>query len=99
MLAGLAAVTFPPGGLVLGGGAVLATTLAGAGFGAVVAPMIGVSAPNSQIKEFESAVNDGQYLMMVDTDKDKVATVKETIREKHPEVTIEGTEPTVPPFP
>ncbi len=39
LLAGLAAVTFPPAGLVLGSGAIAAITLAGAGFGVVVAPM------------------------------------------------------------
>ena len=44
VLAGLVAVTFPPAGLVLGGGAVLATALAGAGMGAWVSSMIGISA-------------------------------------------------------
>lgn len=36
MLAGLAAITFPPGDMVLGGGTILATSLAGAGIGAWV---------------------------------------------------------------
>ncbi|MBD3669745.1 MAG: DUF1269 domain-containing protein [Gammaproteobacteria bacterium] len=99
LLAGLTAVTLPPAGLALGGGAVLATSLAGAGFGAVVAPMIGISLPNSRLKQFEDAVNDGQYLMLVDTPPDKLEEITETIRNHHPEVDIEGTEPTVPPFP
>ena len=34
ILAGVAAVTFPPAGMVLGGGAILATALAGSGIGA-----------------------------------------------------------------
>ena len=48
LLAGVAAVTFPPAGLVLGGGALLGIALAGTGFGALMSTMIGVSAPNSR---------------------------------------------------
>ena len=40
ILAGVAAVTFPPAGLVLGGGAVLATALIGSGMGAWMSSMI-----------------------------------------------------------
>jgi hypothetical protein len=53
MLAGLAAITFPPAGLILGGGAVLGTSLAGAGIGAWISGMIGMNVPNSQIEQFE----------------------------------------------
>lgn len=99
LLVGVAAVTLPPVGLALGGGAILATTLAGAGFGAIVAPMIGISAPNSQLKQFEEAVQSGQLLMMVDVPKQDVDKINDLVRLHHPEVEIRGTEPTVPPFP
>jgi hypothetical protein len=49
ILAGIAAVAFPPSGLVLGGGAILATGLAGAGVGALSSSLIGVDVPNSRI--------------------------------------------------
>src|SRR5690606_25017867 len=42
-LAGLVAVAAPPAGLVLGGGAVLAMAIAGAGFGAWASTLLGVS--------------------------------------------------------
>lgn len=99
LVAGILAVTIPGAGLALGGGAILATTIAGAGFGAAIAPMIGISAPNSQLKEFEQAVEDGQLLMLVDVPKEREDEVKELIAKHHPEVQVHGTEPTKPPVP
>jgi hypothetical protein len=99
ILAGLAAVTFPPAGLILGGGAILGIGLAGAGVGAWVSGMIGVSVPNSQLKEFESAIESGELLMIVDVPKGRVEGLTELVKKHHPEAEVEGTEPTVPPFP
>jgi hypothetical protein len=56
LLAGLLAVTFPPAGLVLGGGAVLGLTLFGAGFGAWMSSMVGVGLPNSRIEQYQQAI-------------------------------------------
>lgn len=98
-LAGLVAVALPPAGLVLGGGAVLGMALAGAGFGAWAASLMGVSTPNSQIKRFEKAIEQGEILMMVDVPKDDVAEIEELVRSHHPEAEIGGTDPTIPPFP
>lgn len=98
-LAGIAAMTFPPAGLVLGGGAVLGIALAGAGVGAWVSGMIGSDAPNTQLKEFESAIEKGELLMMVDVPKARVDEIDALIIRTHPESEIEGTEPTIPPFP
>lgn len=99
LLAGIAAVTFPPAGLVLGGGAILATSLGGAGVGAWIAGMIGVSTPNTQLKEFEKAIEDGQLLMLIDVPKDRVNEIEKLVKSHHPEAEVEGTEPTVPAFP
>lgn len=98
-LAGLVAVTVPPAGLVLGGGAVLGMALAGAGFGAWAASLLGISTPNSQLRRFHDAIERGQILMMVDVRKDRIHEIEESIRQHHPEVEIGGTEPTIPPFP
>lgn len=99
IVAGLVAMTFPPAGLVLGGGAILGMGLAGAGFGAWVSGMIGISIENSQLKGFESAINDGQLLLMVDVNKDSVDEITELVQKHHPEAEVEGTEPTIPAFP
>ena len=99
LLAGMAAITFPPAGIILGGGAVLATSLLGAGLGAWISGMIGVSAPNTQLQRFQEAIEQGQLLMMIDVPKDRVDGVNDLIKEHHPAAEVEGTEPTIPAFP
>jgi hypothetical protein len=98
-LAGIAAVTFPPAGLVLGGGAILGTSLAGAGMGAWMSGMIGVDVPNTQIDKFEAAISEGEILMMVDIDKARVAEIEALVQQHHPEADMGGTEPHIPAFP
>ncbi|MFW2439357.1 MAG: DUF1269 domain-containing protein [Arenicellales bacterium] len=99
LLAGVVAVSFPPAGLVLGGGALLGIALAGTGFGALMSTMIGVSAPNSRHKQFEDAIQKGELLMLVDVPKDRVDEIEAMVKQQHSEVDIEGTEPTIPVFP
>ncbi|MGX2042225.1 DUF1269 domain-containing protein [Methylocaldum sp. MU1018] len=98
MLAGLVAVALPTG-LVLGGGAVLAISLLGAGFGAWASSMIGASTGNRQLKDYEDAIGRGELLVMVDVPKERVEEVEELVKKHHPEAECEGTEPTIPPFP
>ncbi len=99
MLAGLAAMTFPPAGLILGGGAVLGTSLAGAGIGAWISGMIGMDVPNTQIDKFEDAIEKGEILMMVDVPKERVAEIEALIQQHHPDADMGGTEPHIPAFP
>ncbi len=98
LVAGILAVTIPGAGLALGGSAIIATTVAGAGFGAVMAPMVGISAPNAQIKEFEEAVEQGQLLMLVDVPKERIDEVTDIIAKHHPEVKVRGIEPKKLPY-
>jgi hypothetical protein len=97
VVAGLIAVAIP--GVVVAGGALLAMGVAGAGMGAWLGGMIGLDVENSQVRQFESAIQEGQILMLVDVPKDRVEKVQASIREHHPEVEFEGTEPTIPAFP
>ena len=99
ILAGVAAVALPGIGLVLGGGAILGIGLAGAGLGAWVSSMIGISAPSSRLTEFEDAIKEGGLLMMVDVPKTRVDEITDLIKQHHPEAEIEGTEPVIPAFP
>jgi len=99
VVAGLLALAFPPGGLVVAGGAILFGALGGAGFGAWVSSMIGVSLPNSRLTRFEEAIERGMLLMMVDVPRERVEEFEEMIKLHHPEAEIEGTEPTIPSFP
>jgi hypothetical protein len=99
VLAGIAAVTFPPAGLILGGGAILGTSLAGAGIGAWISGMIGMDVPNSQIEKFESAIEKGEVLMMVDIPKSRVEEIEALVQQHHPDADMGGTEPHIPAFP
>lgn len=99
ILAGLVAMTFPPAGLVIGGGAILGLGLFGAGFGAWMSGMIGVNIENSQLKEFEKAIEAGQLLLMVDVPVTRVDEITGLVKKHHPEAEVSGTEPTLPVFP
>jgi hypothetical protein len=98
-LAGLVAVTVPPAGLILGGGAVLAMTAAGAGFGAWASSMIGAGASSARLDKFQDALKAGELLMLVDVPKRRVDEVEELIRSHHKDVDIQGVEPNIPNFP
>lgn len=97
VVAGLAAIAMP--GVVIAGGALLAMGLAGAGMGAWLGGMIGMDVGNSHVKQFESAIQAGQILMLVDVPKDRVDAIQDSIRKHHPDADFEGTEPTIPAFP
>ncbi len=99
MLTGLVALAFPPAGLTIAGGVVVALTLAGGGFGAWAATMIGVDVPNTRLKRFEQAIERGELLMMIDVPQKRVEEIEEMIKLHHAEADIQGTEPTIPAFP
>lgn len=99
IVAGIAAVALPGIGLALGGGAILGIGLAGAGFGAWVSGMIGISAPSTRLKDFEAAISEGSLLMMVDVPKQQVDEITDLIKKHHPEAHVEGAEPVIPAFP
>lgn len=99
VLAGLAAMAFPPAGLTIAGGAVVAMALFGAGFGAWMSTMVGVDLPNTRIEKFEAAIAKGELLMMVDVPRERVEEIEQLVRSHHPEADIGGADPTIPAFP
>ena len=84
LLAGLVAIALPTG-LVLGGGALFAITLAGAGVGALASSMIGSSIGNRRIEQFQEAIERGEFLLMVDVPRDRVEEIEAIIKKHHPE--------------
>lgn len=95
---GLIALAFS-NGLELGGGLVLACALAGVCFGAWVFSMVGSSIGSRRIKQFEDAIEKGEFLMMVDVPSQRVEDVEQLVKDHHPEAIYEGTEPSMPAFP
>lgn len=98
-LAGLAGIALVPGAVVIAGGAVLGSALLGAGLGAWISGMVGLSVGNSQVKAYQSAIERGQLLMMVDVPRSRIAETQELVRQHHADVDFEGVEPLMPAFP
>jgi hypothetical protein len=97
LLGGLIAVTFPPAGLVLGGGALLAAIAAGAGGAALVSALVAADIPNRELKAFENAISAGQLLLLVDVPRADVDATVGLIRQHHPDVEVGITEPRAQP--
>nr|VFJ45247.1 MAG: hypothetical protein BECKFW1821A_GA0114235_100911 [Candidatus Kentron sp. FW]VFJ47805.1 MAG: hypothetical protein BECKFW1821B_GA0114236_100319 [Candidatus Kentron sp. FW] len=97
LLGGLLTVTFPPAGLVLGGGALLASALAGAGLGAIISAVVAKDIPSRKLEAFEDAIAAGQLLLLVDVPKKQVNSLIDIIHKHHPEVEIGTTAPSSSP--
>jgi hypothetical protein len=93
LLGGVLAVTFPPAGLVLGGGAILAAAAGGAGVGAVVHAMLGSHEHNHDLDRYADAIGEGHLLLMADVPRSRVKELGEMIRNHHPEAEIGVHEP------
>lgn len=98
IVAGLVAVALP-GGPVLAGGAILGTSLAGAGVGALMSSMVGSSIGSRRIKQFEQAMENGEFLFMVDVPKGRLDEIQALVRKHQPDVECGGIEPEIPAFP
>ena len=98
MIAGALAVAFPPSGLSVGIGIILATGLIGALMGVWVSGMIAADVPNSQLHGFRAAIEAGKVLLIVDIPKHQVDEVSRLVHRHHPEADMRGIEPTIPAF-
>ncbi|WP_347986445.1 DUF1269 domain-containing protein [Methylomonas sp. AM2-LC] len=92
LFCGLVALILPMG-LVLGGGAVLAISTVGAGLGSFSATLVGISADSRRLKQFDDAIKNGEFLVMIDMEEDQIEKIKTIIVMHHPEVDFEGVEP------
>jgi len=78
---------------------VLAATILGALFGAWVSSMVGSAVPNSRLKQFHQAIEDGKILVMVDVPETRVDEIRDRLHAIHPEAEDRGLDPHVPAFP
>lgn len=99
ILAGLVAVALPGTPLVIAGGVLLGSSLAGAGVGAWLGGMVGMNVGNTRLRQFEEAIERGSLLVMADVPRDRVDEIEERVRKHLPDAEIRGTEPTIPAFP
>ena len=78
---------------------VISITLGGAFVGSWTSSMVAVNIPNSRLKPFQSAVDRGQILFMVDVPARRVDEINEMLKAHHPEADMRDIEPTMPAFP
>lgn len=99
LLLGIYLLYFPPEGLPTGLGVILVLGIFGAVFGAWAASFVASSIPNSQLAKFQKAIDQGNFLMMVDVPRDKLEEISKIIEQRHPVAVNRGIEPTIPAFP
>jgi len=95
----LAAVFFPIVGDSPQWGMVAVLGILGGLFGVWSSSMIGVSTPSKRLRRFEGALEQGQFLLMVDVPHARVAEIETLLKNGHPEGHYEGVEPDIPAFP
>lgn len=98
-IVGVIMMALAPSGVDLNGLAVLTMALAGAVVGGWASGMIATDVPNSRLRRFKAALEEGRVLLMVDVPKGRVDEIDGLVRSHHPEAGIHGTEPTIPAFP
>jgi len=64
-------------------------------FGAWVGGMVGLSTENYKIVDFHQDIENGKYLLMVDTTKEREQLVTELMAQKHPEAELGGIDDTI----
>ena len=92
-------VWFPLADGIHQGFAVVIATTAGAAFGAWTASMAAAAVPNSRLKRFAAAIDDGKILLMVDVPEHRVDEIHALLNRVHPEAADGGVEPNIPAFP
>lgn len=78
---------------------VLAMALSGLLFGGWASSMVAAALPNSQLKAFYPALEQGKVLMIVDVPARRVEQLEKLLAERHPEMQFSGEDPHVPVFP
>jgi uncharacterized membrane protein YeaQ/YmgE (transglycosylase-associated protein family) len=98
-LAGFALRMLPQIGSMIDLGGVLVLGIFGALVGTWASGMIAVSIPNTRLKRFQSAIDRGEILLMVDVPMRCLTDIRDLIMSHHPEAHARGLEAQIPAFP
>jgi len=96
---GIGLFVVKPEGLPVNHSVILGMTLFGAVFGFWVGSMVGASAPNSKLRQFNDDMESGRILLMVDVPRTRLEEIRDLVTLRHPEATARGRDPTMPAFP
>ena len=89
-LVGALVVAYPPEGSSPKLVAVLVGMLVGAPLGAWMASMAGAAVPNSRLRRFDTDMEAGRVLLMLDVPVDRVDELTELVLSRHPEAVPHG---------
>jgi hypothetical protein len=98
-IAGALLIWFPPTDGIPQVVAIVVATAGGALFGAWTSSMAAAAVPNSRLKRFDAAIEEGKILLMVDVPEHQVEEIHTLLTRVHPEARDEGVEPNIPAFP
>lgn len=98
LLAGLVAVAVPGGAVISAATLLPALALGGSAVGAWVGGMVGLNVDDAQVKQFESAIEAGQLLVLIDVPPERVPEVETIVRRTCPTARPEWINPTIPPL-
>lgn len=89
---GLAAIAFPPAGIIAAGGflTVLTTTAAGATVGTLSTFLVGLGMDNEKLQPFQQAIEDGKILLLIDVDEKRVDDMENVVYSHHRDAVIES---------
>jgi hypothetical protein len=88
----------PPDGVALELVTALVSTVIGAILGAWMASLVASSVPNSRLRSFQSELDAGKILLMLDAPPSRIEELKSLVNTRHPEA-ARGIEATSPAFP
>ena len=77
----------------------LGCTLVGILFGGWAASLVGAAIPNSQLQKFQTELQQGKLLLIVDVPARRVAQIEEVLQQRHPEMQFCGEDAHRPIFP
>ena len=88
LLGGIVAVTAPPAGLTLGGGAILAGTALGTALGTWFSTLVGVSVPNQDVEEYRDRIERGEFMIIVDCEPEQQPQLAAMLASRHADVIL-----------
>jgi len=86
LLAGIAAIIFPPEGLTLGIGVMFGAGLIGAGLGALTGGLIGAGRLNRQIAPFSEPLEEGGLLMIIMVPHSRIKEIEAILHHHQPDI-------------
>jgi len=99
LVIGIVALFMLQASLMVSLGIFLGLFFLGAVFGVFASGLVASSAPNTMLRPFDRALEEGHILLMADVPKERVEEIAEIIKKTHPEAEGHGVEPTIPAFP